>query len=96
MPEIIIDISELQGKDDKAVKDLTKLLEDKTGGKIEATGGQIILGYKEGEKPPARTYIRVLLRKFLHKAELKEEFRVISGKENTFLIKERRTKEKEE
>jgi hypothetical protein len=95
MPEIIIDVSELQGKNDEAVKDLTKLLEDKLGGKIETMGNQIVLGYGEGGKTPARTYVRVLLRKFLHKAELKEEFRVISGKENTFIIKKRRTIEEE-
>jgi len=96
MPEIVIEISELRGKGDETIKDLTKLLEDKLGGKIEATGSQIVLGYKEGEKPPARTYMRVLLRKFLHKAELKEEFRVISGRENAFIIKERRVGEEEE
>jgi hypothetical protein len=96
MPEIVIEISELKGKGDKTIKDLTKLLEEKLGGKIEAIGNQIVLGYKEEEKLPARTYVRVLIRKFLHKAELKEEFRVISGKENSFIIKQRQIGEEEE
>jgi hypothetical protein len=95
MPEIVIEISELKGKGDKTIKDLTKLLEDKLGGKIEAIGNQIVLGYEEEEKLPARTYVRMLIRKFLHKAELKEDFRVISGKENTFIIKERQVREEE-
>jgi hypothetical protein len=92
----VIEISELKGKGDKTIKDLTKLLEEKLGGKIEAIGNQIVLSYKEEEKLPARTYVRVLIRKFLHKAELKKEFRVISGKENTFIIKERQVGEEEE
>jgi hypothetical protein len=38
----------------------------------------------------------VLLRKFLHKEELKELFRVIGRKENTLIIKEIKIKEEEE
>jgi hypothetical protein len=32
----------------------------------------------------------VLLKKYLHKAELKEDFRVIAGPENTLIVKERK------
>jgi hypothetical protein len=37
----------------------------------------------------------VLLRKFLHKQELKEYFRIIGGKENTLTVKEIKIAEEE-
>jgi len=40
--------------------------------------------------------LRVLLRKYLHRAKLKDYFRVISGKENALIIKERKIYEVEE
>jgi len=39
--------------------------------------------------------LRALLRKFLHRKELKDHFRVIGGKENTLVIKEKKTAEEE-
>jgi len=90
MPTIRINISELRGIDDESVKDLAELLEGRTDAKVDVTSGEIILNYGEGKKVPSKAYLRVLLRKFLHQAELKEDFRVISGKENVFIIKERK------
>ncbi len=95
MPDIKIDVSELHGKYDDEVKDLVKLLKGKVSGRIEAIGSEVVLSYEEDEKPPAKKYLRVLIRKFLHRAELKEDFRVISGKESDFVIKERRIFEAE-
>jgi len=85
-----IKISELRGKNDESVNDLAKILESKVGGKINVTGSEITLNYENKEKMPSKAYVRVLLRKFLHKAELKEKFRVISGKENVFILKKRK------
>jgi len=85
-----IKISELRGKNDENVKDLVEFLESRVDAKISVAGGEITLDYEDKGEVPSRTYLRVLLRKFLHKAELKEQFRVISGKENVFIIKERK------
>jgi len=90
MPTITINISELRGINDESVKDLAELLKGKTDAKVDVTSGEIILNYEEGKKAHSKAYLRVLLRKFLHRAELKEELRVISGKENVFIIKERK------
>ncbi len=96
MPETVIEISELRGEDDEAVKNLVKFLEDRTNGEAKATGSQIILSHTEETEAPSRSHIRVLLRKFLHKEELKDLFRVIAGKENVFIIKERKQARAEE
>jgi len=90
MPTFTIKISELRGKNDESVNDLAKILESKVGGKINVAGGEITLNYEDKGKMPSKAYVRVLLRKFLHKAELKEDFRVISEKENVFILKERK------
>jgi hypothetical protein len=88
MSKIAIEISELRGNDgDEAVNDLKEFLEDKIGAKVEVTTGEIVLQSKEEAEIPARSHIRVLLKKFLHQAELKDVFRVIAGKENAFIIK---------
>lgn len=97
MSRVAIEISELRDKEgDTEVKDLASFLEGRVKAKIDVAGDEITLNYKGKEEAPSKTYLRVLLRKFLHKAELKEQFRVISGKENVFIIKERRAREEEE
>ena len=90
MSIIVIKISELRGKDEENVEDLAEFLEGRTDVTVDVTSDEITLKYEEGKKGPSKSHLRVLLRKFLHKAELKEEFRVISGKENVFIIKERK------
>ncbi|MDH5663351.1 MAG: 60S ribosomal protein L22 [Candidatus Bathyarchaeota archaeon] len=90
MSTIVVKISELRGKDEENVEDLAEFLEGRADVTVDVTSDEITLKYEEGKKGPSRSYLRVLLRKFLHKADLKEEFRVISGKENVFIIKERK------
>ena len=90
MSIIVIKISELRGKDEENVEGLAEFLEGRADATVDVTSDEIALKYEEGKKAPSRSYLRVLLRKFLHRAELKEEFRVISGKENVFIIKERK------
>jgi len=88
MSKIAVEISELRGNDgDEAVNNLKEFLEDKIGAKVEATSGEVILQFEEKAKIPAKSHIRVLLKKFLHKAKLKDAFRVIAGRENAFTIK---------
>ena len=91
MSKIGIDISELRkGDGDEAIEDLVEFLEDKVKAKIDVTGDEMILDYEETKEAPSKSYLRVLLRKFLHKEELKEWFRVIAVREKAFIIKEKR------
>jgi len=97
MSKIAVEISELRGNDgDETVDDLKEFLEEKTGAKVEVTTGEIILQSEEKTKIPAKSHVRVLLKKFLHKAELKDVFRVIAGRENAFIIKLRKAAAEEE
>jgi len=50
---------------------------------------EVTLEFEEG-KEASRSCLRLLLRKFLHREDLKEDFRVISGGENVFIVKERK------
>lgn len=83
-----MDISELKSEGSNIIKELTKFLEKKTEAEIETTTDKIIV--KDERETVSRTYLRMLLRKFLHKQELKDYFRVISGKENILTFKERK------
>lgn len=96
MSTVVIKISELRDIDDESVKDLAEFLEGKADAKVDVTSDEITLNFEEGKKIPSRPFLRVLLRKFLHRAELKEELRVISGRENVFVIKERKRAGEEE
>jgi len=88
MSTVTIRISELRGKNAEKIKDLAEFLEDRVEAKIDVASSEITINYEKEEERFPKTYLRMLLRKFLHKAELKEQFRVISGKENVFIIKE--------
>jgi hypothetical protein len=90
MSTIVVKISELRDRDRENVEDLAEFLGDRADATVDVAGDEITLKYEEGKKGPPKPHFRLLLRKFLHKAYLKEEFRVISGKENVFIIKERK------
>lgn len=93
MEEAKINISELKNEGGDVIKNLTTYLREKTGAQVETETDNIIV---KGETATmSRTYLRVLLRKFLHKNELRDYFRVISGKEKTLVIKGRETREEE-
>lgn len=93
MSEMRVDISELKSEGSDLIKELVEFLGEKTKGEVERATDEIVV---KGEgKNVSRSYLRVLLRKFLHKRELKEYFRVIGGKENTLVIKERKISEEE-
>jgi hypothetical protein len=93
MAEIKIDISELKAEGDEVIKKLADFLREKTEVDVETVSDEIIVG--SGEKTVSKQYLRVLLRKFLHKNELKDYFRVISEKEDTLKVKERKISEEE-
>lgn len=89
MPKITIEVYELRDKGDgETVKDLINFLEERIDAEVKVVGREITIDNEE--RAPSKAYLRVLIRKFLHQVELKEDFRVISSKENVFTIKERR------
>ncbi len=91
MSSVIINISELRGVEGESVKELAEFLEEKIKAKIGVGSNEITVEPEDtGEAVPSKAYLRVLLRKFLHREELKEEFRVISGGENVLIVKTRR------
>ena len=81
--EILIDTSELRSSELNL--ELAKFLEEKTGGKAEIADAEIRLRNVNVRKP----YLRVLVRKFLHREDLKEDFRVIIDGEK-LIVKERK------
>jgi hypothetical protein len=98
MAKIIVDIHELRSKSgNEAIEDLAVFLKEKLGAEIDVSSDEISMETeKEGGKGLARSYLRVLLKKFLHKTELEEDFHVIAGKEDSFVIKETKVPEEEE
>ena len=92
--EMEVDASELKGDEAKLIEKLADFLKEKTGGEV-TTNAKAITVKGEGEAL-SKKYIRVTLKKFLHKHELTELFRVISGEENTLKIKARKLGEEED
>lgn len=93
MVEIKIDITELKAEGDEVIKELAEFLREKTSANVETATNEITIK-AEGKEIP-KQYVRVILRKFLHKIELKDYFRVIGGKENTLIVKEKKISEEE-
>jgi hypothetical protein len=94
MPEMRIDISELKGEGSDLIKELVDFVKDKTKADVKTETSEIVV---TGEtEAVSKTYLRVLIRKFLHRKELKEFFRVLGCKENKLLVKELKVKEEEE
>ncbi len=94
MPEIRIDVSELIEEDENYAELLADSLRSRINVALEASKQEVTLTFEEGEESLAkRKRIRQLLKKFLHKRKLKEDFRVISGGEESFVIKGRRKRE---
>jgi len=91
LSSLVIDVSELRDIEGETVKELEDFLKEKIKAQIDVAGSEItIKPENEEEVVPKKAYLRVLLRKFLHKTELKEDFRVISTEENVLMIKTRR------
>ena len=89
MSTVVVDVSELQSFDDECVKLLADFLGVRLDASVVAAKNEVTMEFEEG-KEASRSRLRLLLRKFLHKEALKEDFRVISGGENSFIVKERK------
>ena len=93
MAETRIDISELKSEGSDLIKKLAEFLKEKTQAEVETATNEITV--KSEEKNVSRAYLRVLLRKFLHRNELRDYFRVIGGKEDTLTVKAKKIAEEE-
>jgi hypothetical protein len=92
MVETRINISELKSEDSSLIKELAEFLKEKTKAEVETTTDAIIVKSEDRNIP--KKYLRVLLKKFLHKKELREYFRVI-GTEEALTVKEKKMSEEE-
>jgi archaellum component FlaG (FlaF/FlaG flagellin family) len=91
--EIIVDASELKDEGKQVIQALADYIKEKTGAEtIEGSNKVTVKG--EG-KAVSKKYLRLLVKKFLHKQELKDYYRVISGDEDTLKVKERKLYEEE-
>jgi hypothetical protein len=91
MVEMKVNASELKGDEAKLLQKLADFLKDKTGGEV-TTEGSTVNVKGEGEAL-SKKYLRVTVKKFLHKHELSESFKVISDGENSLKVKERKLEE---
>jgi hypothetical protein len=93
MVKMKVDASELKGDESKLIEKLADFLKDKTAGEV-ITEAKTITVKGEGEAL-SKKYLRVTVKKFLHKHELSESFRVIGHEENILKIKERKLEEED-
>ncbi|MEM3616546.1 MAG: 60S ribosomal protein L22 [Candidatus Bathyarchaeia archaeon] len=91
MAEIKIDVSELKAEGGDIRSELAEFLKEKTNAEVKTLTNEIVV--KGEEKSLSKQYLRVLLKKFLHKSELKDHYKVISGKEGALKVKERKLPE---
>ena len=89
MSTVVVNVSELQNFEGNAVQELVDFLESKLESKIVSSKKEVTLEFEDG-KEATRSSLRLLLKKFLHRAALREDFRVISGGENSFILKEKK------
>jgi hypothetical protein len=94
MVEMKINASEIKNEGKDTIKKLADFLKEKTNAEV-TTEAETVTVKGEGEAV-SKKYLRVLMKKFLHKQELKEYYRVIADEENTLKVKERKLYEEEE
>ncbi len=87
MVEMKVDASELKGES-KIIEKLADFLKEKTGGEV-STESKTVTVKGEGEAL-SKKYVKITVKKFLHKHELTDSFRVIGGEENALKVKERK------
>ena len=89
MSNVVIGVSDVANYDDDCLKELTNFLEEKLDATVSSTKKEVTVSFEEG-KEASRSCMRLLLKKFLHSAALREDFRVISGEENGWVLKEKK------
>jgi hypothetical protein len=93
MVDVVVDASELKDEGKEVVQALVDFVKEKTGAEVTEDSNKLTV---KGEgKAVSRKYLRVLVKKFLHKQELKEYYRVISGDEDALMVKARKLGEED-
>lgn len=92
--EVEVNASDLKGEEAKLFEKLTDFLKDKTGGEVTTNAKAITI--KGQGAAITKKYVRVTIKKFLHKHELSEQFKVIAAEANGLKIKERKLDEEED
>ena len=82
MSSVVVDVSDLRSYGGDNVKTLADFLEGRLDATVVQAKKEVTLEFGEDNEVPSRSFLRVLLRKFLHRADLRVELRVISGGEN--------------
>ena len=91
--EITVDASELKDEGKEVIKGLADFVKEKTGAEVTNESNKVTV---KGEGAAvSKKYLRVLVKKYLHKKELKEYYRVISGDEGMLTVKERKLGEED-
>jgi hypothetical protein len=93
MVEIVVDASELKDEGKEVIQGLADFMKDKTGAEVINESNKVTVKGEGGAV--SKKYLRVLVKKFLHKQKLTEYFRVISGDENTLKVKGRKLGEED-
>ncbi|MCW4054210.1 MAG: 60S ribosomal protein L22 [Candidatus Bathyarchaeota archaeon] len=91
MVEIVIDASELKNEGKEVIQSLVDFMKEKTGADVANESNKVTV--KGEDATVSKKYLRVLVKKFLHRKQLKDYFRVISGDEDTLKVKERKVAE---
>jgi hypothetical protein len=92
--EIKVDASELKHEKGDLIKGLQAFLKEKTSAHVTEASEMVTVS-GEGDAV-TKKYVKVLLKKFLHKQELTETYRVIMDKNDVLKVKERRLYEEED
>ena len=87
MVEMKVNASELKSEESKIIEKLADFLKEKTGGEV-TTESKIVTIEGEGAAL-AKKYVRIIVKKFLHKHELTETFKVI-GDEEALKVRKRK------
>ena len=87
MVEMKVNASELKSEESKIIEKLADFLKEKTGGEVTTEAKTVTI---EGEgEALAKKYVRIIVKKFLHKHELTETFKVI-GDEEALKVRKRK------
>ncbi len=90
MSSVVIDVSDLRGYEGNYVRVLEDFLKSQFDVVVTSAKNEVRLEFDEEKDVPSRSQLRLVLRKFLHREYLKEDMRVISGREDAFIIKDRK------
>jgi hypothetical protein len=86
----VVDADHLTWVEDRLVDELSTFIEEKlpSGSIVDRSGKNVLIGFTE-TKLNKRT-LKVYLKKFLHKFDIKEKFRVIATADEEFKIQKRK------